>query len=371
MPTGTGASVLSTLPDVPYVIDGPTFASMTEKNIQPLDTVPAPGPGQSGTFFLPRTGVASLLKLVFQGTLTVTAAGTGQTQPVPSARWPYGLLDGFQLGAGMGNQRWDCDGLDLAALKQANRPFVSNLVDQFPGSFGGGGSALAAGSYPLSLTYEVPIAVDQTSLIASLFLQSSSATVQCQISQALLSDLVEAGGTTALWSITGAFQPSLTMWDIPVDSKGNLILPEIDKMHLFVSIDEPIAGTGRQPAPVQRTAGILQRLFLRSSLSRVSFLSALPSTPTSALIDRITLNYGLTNNPLDYNPASVLAMDNNDWYGSPLPYDTYAIDTLRQNPARDAILLQGITNLQALMYIDPAVTVGPNAKTHVVEEILV
>lgn len=371
MPIGTGASILTTLPDVPYVIDAATFAAQTEKNIQPLDTIATPGPGASTTFFLPRTGVGSMLKLVFQGTLTVTAAAGGQTQPIPSARWPYGLLDGFQLGAGMGNQRWDCAGLDLVALKQANRPFVSNLVDQFPGAVGGGGAALAAGSYPLSLTYEVPIAVDQTSLIASLFLQSSSSTVQCQIAQAVMADLVAPAGTTALWSIAGAWQPSLTMWDIPINNKGELVLPHVDQMHLFVAIDEPIAGTGRQPAPVQRTAGILQRLFLRSSLSRTSFLAALPSTPTSSLIDRIVLNYGLTNNPLDFNPASVLAMENNDWYGSPLPYDTYAIDTLRQNPARDAILLQGVTNLQAVMYIDPAVTVAAGAQTHVVEEILV
>lgn len=371
MPTGTGASVLTTLPDVPYVIDAAQFAQKTEKNIQPLDSVADPGPGQSTSFFLPRTGVASMLKLVYTGILTVAAAGGGQTQPIPSARWPYGLLDGFQLGAGMGNWRWDADGLDLAALKLANRPFVTNLVDQFPGAVGGGGAALAAGSYPISLTYEIPIAVDQTSLIASIFLQSSSTTVQGQISRANLSDLVAPGGTTALWSITGTFTPTLTMYEIPIGSKGELVLPEVDKMHLFVAIDEPITGTGRQPAPVQRTAGILQRLFLRSSLSRTSFLAALPSTPTSALIDRITLNYGLTNNPLDFNPASVLAMDNNDFYGSPLPYDTYAIDTLRQNPARDAILLQGVTNMQALIYVDPAVAVIAGAKTHVVEEILV
>lgn len=371
MPTGTGANVLNTLPDVPYVIDPAIFDTMTEKQQQPLDSVGAPGPGASTSLYLPRDGICSMFKLVFNGTLTVTAAGTGQTQPVPSARWPYGLLSSFQLGAGMGNYRWDCDGLDLAALKQTDRPYVTNLVDQFPGSVGGGGSALAAGSYPLSLSFDVPIAVDQSSLIASLFLQSTSTTVQVQLGQAPLSDLIAPGGTSSLWSISGNFQPSATLWEIPVNSKGELVLPEVDHMHLFVAIDEAITGTGRQPAPVQRTAGILQRLFLRSSLSRTSFLSALPSTATSELIDRITINYGLTSSPLDFNPASNLASENNEAYGSPLPYDTYVIDTLRQNPARDAILLQGITNLQALMYIDPAVTVAAGAKTHVVEEILV
>ena len=367
MPTGTGAAVLSSLPEVPYTLDTAQFMAKTEKNHQPLDVVPTPGPGNTTTFTLPRSGVASTLKLKFIGNLDVTTSG-----PTFGPRWPYGLLDGFKLSAGLGSDLWDVNGLDLTALKAVNHPYVTNnLVDQFPGAVGGG-TVPAVGNFPLYLSYEIPLAVDQTSLIASLFLQSSSGTIQCQIAQALTHNLQQASGESdADWTITGTWYPELVLWDIPVDQKGALILPEVNRLHMVVGIDQAITGTGRQPAPVQRTAGVLQRLFLRGELSPQSFLSALPSAASTDLIDQIQINYGLINTPIIFNPASTLAEANNSDYGQPLPYDTYVWDTLRQNPARDAILLQGVTNLQALMYVDPAVTVPAGAVTRVIEEILV
>jgi hypothetical protein len=368
MPTGTGANVLSALPEVPYTIDPATFAQLTEGNTQPLPVVPTPGNGLTASFFLPKSGVCSFLQLKFIGTLTVSTAG-----PIPGARWPYGLLSHFQLSAGLGAELFDVNGLDLSALRAVNKPKLgSATVDQFPGAVGGGGSAPAAGTYPLFLSYDIPIAVDQTSLIASLFLQSSTATVQCNVTQENVANLMESGGTGADWSISGNWYPSIRVWDVPVGSKGELILPEVNRVHLVAGINQPINGTGEQVAAVQRTAGILQRLFLRAEMSNIGpFLSALPSQAASGLIDQISLNYGLTNTPLIYNPASLLASKNSDDYGGVLPYDTYVIDTLVQNPSRDAILLQGVTNLQAHVYVDPAVTVPGGAYTRVVEEILV
>ena len=370
MPTGTGANVLSALPEVPYTIDAATFAQLTEGNTQPLPIVPTPGNGLTASFFLPKSGVCSFLQLKFIGSLTVT---TGGTQPVPGSRWPYGLLNHFQLSAGLGAELFDVNGLDLAALRAVNKPKLGTAtVDQFPGAVGGGGSGLTAGTYPLFLSYDIPIAVDQTSLLASLFLQSSTATIQCNITQETPANLIQAGGTVADWTITGNWYPSIRVWDIPVGSKGELILPGINRVHLVVGINQPLNGTGQQPAPVQRTAGVLQRLFMRSELSATgTFLSALPSQAASGLIDQVAINYGLTNTPEIFNPASLLASRNSDDYGGVLPYDTYVIDTLRHNPARDAILLQGVTNLQALITVDPAVTVPVGAYTRVVEEILV
>lgn len=364
MPIGTGANVLSSLPDVPFEVNPALFAQLTEGNVQPLDTFATPGSGNSSSFFLPRSGVCSRLSLKFIGTLTVGATPTA----VPTARWPYGLLSGFKLSAGLGAELWDCNGLDLDALKAVNHPKLTSTFDQFPGSVMGGGSAIAQGSYPLFLSYDLPIAVDQNSLLASLFLQSSSATVQCTVAQESTGNLCTHA---ADWTITGTWYPSIKVWDIPIGSKGQLILPDIQHVHLFVGINQQMTGTGRQPAGVQRTAGVLQRLFLRGELSPTSFLAALPSTASTTLIDQVQLNYGLTSTPLIFNPASLLAAKNSDDYGAVLPYDTYVIDTLNENAARDAVLLQGVTNLQALVYVDPAVTVPAGAYTRVVEEILV
>ncbi len=118
MPTGTGAAVLSSLPEVPYTLDTAQFMAKTEKNHQPLDVVPTPGPGNTTTFTLPRSGVASTLKLKFIGNLNVGTSG-----PTFGPRWPYGLLDGFKLSAGLGSDLWDAAAEDVLGrgLKQPHR----------------------------------------------------------------------------------------------------------------------------------------------------------------------------------------------------------------------------------------------------------
>lgn len=366
MPMGSGASVLATLPDVPYVIDPTSFFAATEKQDLWVPSVADPGALGVATFQLPKSGVCSLMRVTFVGTLTVT---TGGTQPNPGARWPYGLINRFVLTAGLGNNPWDTDGLFVADLNAADHPYVVNSVDQFPGTVGGDDTTLAAGTYPLSLTWEIPIAVDQVSLIASLFLQSSSALVTCAITREAEANLF--GGTTADAVITGAFNVALRLWKIPVSSKGELVLPDISHVHIVSKVPQPLLGTGEQPAQVLRTSGVLQRLFVRAQLSATSFLSAAPSTADTALITRIAMNYGLTETPFDFNPASVLLSENQSWYGAPLPYDALAFDTLRENPNRDAILLQGTTDLQVQVYPDSSVDVPVGAQTVLCEEILV
>ncbi len=366
MPSGSGAQVLATLPDVPYVIDPTSFFASTEKQEQWITPLADPGALNSGSVSLPKSGVLSRITVTFVGKVTVI---TGGTQPTAGVRWPYGLISRFQLGAGLGNSPWDTDGLALAALNATDNPYVVNAVDQFPGVVGGGGTALVAGTYPLSLTWEIPVAVDQVTLIASMFLQSSSNLVSVTVTREAEANLFS--GTAADATISGTFNFSLRRWKIPVDSQGRLVVPDISHVHVFNKVPQPLLGTGEQPASVLRTAGVLQRLFVRSELSPTNFLSAQPGVPTTNLIDRIALNYGLTETPFDYNPASLLLLQNQKWYGAPLPYDHLCFDTLRENPSRDAILLQGVTDLKVVVYPDAGVPVPIGAKTNLYEEILV
>lgn len=366
MPSGTGSKVLATLPDVPYVIDPASFAALTEAQDQFLaQTIADPGANGEASFSLPRAGVLSKLKVTFVGQVVISAAAAVN----PGPRWPYGLINRFQMGAGLGNNPWDTDGLSLRALYATDHPYVSVNPDEFPGTMGGDATQLAAGTYPLVLSWDVPVAVDEVTLIASLFLQSSSNYVNVTLTREAEANLF--GGTAADATISGNFYVQLTRWKIPVDSQGRLVLPDISRVHVFNKVPLPLLGTGEQPIPVQRTAGVLQRLFVRAELTPTSFLSALPGTADTALIDRIALNYGMTETPKDFNPASVLVGINAEDYGSPLPYDTLVFDTLKRNPARDAILLQGVTDLQTKLYVDSGVAVPAGAKVNLFEEILV
>ena len=368
MPIGTGAETLTFLPEVPYVVDPNAFFAGTEKNSLQVNSWNAPGGGQSQPFDLPRSGVVSKIFIQFDGQLVVTAGGT---QPIPSFLWPYGLLNNFTLSAnGSATDLYTCNGLDLAALRFARFPAYVEHVDLFPGAVGGGGSAIAAGTYPIHLTWEVPIAIDDTTLVAALFAQSSSLTLRCLLTQETIANLIAPGGTAADWAITGTFTVQETQWEIPVDAKGNLVLPDITRLHQVIAFDTPFTNTGEVLAPLIRTAGQLERLFVRTFGATNAPLTGLPGTAAAATLDAIRLQYGGgIRKPLVYPKSSLLAI-NNQHYGAPLPYDSYAFDFIRENPLRDAVYMQGVTELGVVPTINPAVAVGAGAVVHTVQEML-
>lgn len=374
MPVGSGVETLRLLPRVPYVIDPAGFAASTIENESALNPIAAPNPGSSVRYQLPDADIVSKLTITFDGTLTVTAAGTGQTQPIPGPAWPYGLLDEFTLTAnGVSHDLWSCDGVDLHVKNFVDHLGLVSNGDVFPGAVGGGGSAIAAGSYPLYLTWDVDIATDPTWLVASLFAQSSETLLSGQLGlAAVAAPLIEAAGTGTLWALSGEFYISEKSYEIPYDSKGNLILPDITKLHLFVSEERPWTNTGDVEVNLLRTSGQLMRIFQSGYYNAGEPLSAQPGTTTTAAIDEWRLRYGVKSTPYEFNPAAVLAQRNNRSYRSPVPYNRLILDQMLHNPARDMLILEGVTNLRTVTTVDSAVvpSVG-NATMRAVEEILV
>ncbi len=365
MPVGTGAETLTQIPSVPYVIDPAAFFSMTEKQTYQAQALPAPGPGNFVPWNIPRVGVISKLVITFVGTLTISTAAV-----TPSFLWPYGLLSSFVLAANGQNDLFQVSGLDLDVLRYARYPYFVDHVDFFPGGLGGG-TSIAVGSYPLYITWEVPIAIDDTTLGASLFAQSASTNITATLAQEQTANLI-ATGAAADWAITGNFLMEPVIWEIPVDGQGRLILPDISRLHTVVGLDTNFANTGDVPAALIRTAGQMERLFVRAYGAYPGTpLSAAPGTATTSLIDQIRLQYGGNQKPLQYNPASRLLSVNSQWYGQTLPYDTLCFDLIRENPVRDVLFYQGVTELQAVVTVDAAVVPGVGAKIHTVQESLI
>ena len=373
MPIGSGIEPANLLPTVPYVINPELFAAGTSPQEVPLIPLPAPGPGNSVRYQLPDADVVSGLTVTFVGTLTVTAAASGQTQPVPSDQWPYGLLSNYTLSAnGISQDLWNLDGLDLRALNFVEGRGETNNPDVFPGSEGGGGSATAAGTYPLHLTWDVNVATSQAALVAALFCNSSQTLVSGVISQASLSELVAPGGTSSLWAITGNFYLQETAWTIPYSDKGEMILPDIRRLHLVAAQERPWTNTGEVSTSLLRTTGQLMRLFTSGYYAANSPLSAIPGTADTDKIDKWYLRYGAKSEPFEFNPASVLAARNGRDYRSLVPGNRLVLDLMLHNPARDMVMLQGVTNLRVDQVVDSAVTptIG-QATMRAVEEILV
>lgn len=362
MPVGAGQEILRNVPSQSFVVDPDLFNALTRRNIFQAYSIQDPGPGNIVDRQLPQVGIISKVRVVFEGTLVIaTAAAT------TSADWPYGILDSFTLTAQGQNDLISCDGLDLTALRFSRFPAYQEKVDTFPDVVGGGGS-VAVGSYLVHATWEVPVAIDDQTLIGSLYAQSAATNIRTKFRSALMSRLFATNPGNASWTGANWFV-ELTDYAVPYDAKGNLVIPDLSKLHTVNAISLPMSGTGEQRAPLIRTAGMLERLFISASANGTTRLSALPNAATSKKIDALRLEYGGNERPMVWNPASLLLSKNNEHYFQPLPYDRLCVDQIRENPKRDAILLQGVTELAVVPTIDSGVTVT-NGSIRVVQESL-
>jgi hypothetical protein len=292
--------------------------------------------------------------------VVATAAATTSDQ------WPYNLLKGFLLSANGQNNLWDCDGADLQALRYARYPSYAEHVDVFPDVVGGGGS-VATGTYTLSLTWEVPIAIDEVSLIGSLYAQSSATNLTVKLTQALYADLFATNPANA--TITGTFYIQETLFDIPIDAKGMIVIPDLTRLHGYNAVEFPVTNVGDARVPLIRSAGQLARLFVSARGSATNRLSGLPNAASTKKLNSLRLEYGGNQRPFTWDPISTLLSLNNQWYGAPLPYDRLCIDLLKENPPRDIILMQGVTELAAVPNIGSGVTLT-GASVRLVQETL-
>lgn len=362
MPVGTGSQVMSTIPAQPFVPDPNQFFQMTSKTVLTPRVPPIPGPGMPVGLQLLQAGIVSKLQIVFQGTIDIP------DNAVTSAlNWPYGLLSRFRLSANGQNDLFSCDGVDLHVLRYLSNPAFVDFTDNFVGDVGAAHTFTdPLTNSPLYLTWDVPIAADQTSLIGALYAQSSATNLTAELTQARNEDLFTTGAGSV--SIEGSFFLQETLFQVPTDAQGNLVTPDLSRLHGFQSLDVPISNVGETRVPLIRSSGQLMRLLIRAR-NGTSPLSALPSTAAAAKIDGLRLEYGGNQRPYTFQPAGQLVALNNQHYGAPLPYDYLCVDFVKENAIRDAVYLQGVTELAAIVDLNDAVTPS-NAVARVIQETL-
>lgn len=361
MAVGTGATTIENIPSQPFVTDPATFFQLTSRNVNNFSTTATPGGGEFFTKALPQVGLISKLRITFVGTLTVATAAV-----TTSNQWPYNLLKALKVSVNGQNDLFSCDGLDLHALRDVRYPAWSEATDTFSGSVGGGDS-IGVGATTLALTWEIPIAIDDVSLVGSLFAQSSSMNIVATCTQAANSDLFSANPANA--TIAGNWNIEETFFEVPYNDQGQLVLPDLSRLHGFNAVSVPFTATGDQKAFLVRSQGQLVRLFISADSDTNARLSALPSAAATKKIDTARFEYGGNQRPYVWNPASTLVGVNNQHYGAPVVYDRMVLDLLKENPARDVILMQGITEPAVVLGINSGVTVT-SASIRLVQETL-
>jgi hypothetical protein len=366
MPTGTSAVQSQNIPDQPFVVSPDEFFAMTSRQEAPFETVAAGSSviqGMTWSKQLPQTGIISRVKMIFEGTLVVTGAGV-----TTSARWIHGLLDYLALSVNGQNNLISLDGPDLQAQRFVRNPAYEDAVDVFPGSVGGG-NVIAAGTYPIYVTWDLPIAMDDTSLVGALYAQSGSTTITLDRRLATNAQLFSANPANA--TLSGTFKSSVTRFSVPRSAQegGPLVIPDLSRLHSINAIELPITATGDVRLPMIRSAGSLARLFFSGLSAPNTRLSAQPSAAAANKINAIRLEYGAAQVPYNYDPAAMLLAQNNNNYGAPAPYGRLVMDFVRENAPRDMVILQGVTELALVPTINSAVVLA-GATGRLVQETL-
>ncbi len=362
MPSGTGAVTLQNIPSGEFVTDPAAFFQMTEKNVLTAKTAALPNPGGFVPVQLLQTGIVSKLVINFKGTLTVQYGAV-----TTSNEWPYNLLNQFSLSANGQNDLFNCSGVDLHVLKYLKYPAYKDVVDVFPGNVGGGDS-VGVGTYALNLTWEVPIAMDDTSLVGALYAQSSQTNLSVKLGMADLATLFSSAPSNS--AFTGQFSIQETYFEIPYDGQGRIVGPDLSRLHGFNAVTTPLANNGLSRIPLIRSNGQLSRLIMSGHAAPGNRLSPAANAALTKKWDSVALTYGGNQHPYDFNPIELQLALNNQHYGSTPPYDRLVLDLVRENPVRDILLLQGVTELAVEPRVNSGVTIQPGAAFRVVQETL-
>lgn len=354
MALGTGAIQSRNVPAEPFVIDPDAFASMTTRNEAPIEAHAAPFSTIGGMTWqkqLPSVGIISRLRIQFTGSVTATTGN--QWQCKSGFHW-YDLLESVSLAVNGQNNLWSCNGLDLAALRHVRNPASQDLLTS---TIGYGGDTPES----IEIVWDLPIAMDDTSLVGALFAQSGATNITLDRTVAPLAKIFADPSKVA--DFHGTFHTSITRFTVPrAASEGSpLVIPDLTRLHAFNAIELPVTATGDVRLDLIRSAGSLARLFVSGRNG---------GGPLLANMTALRLEYGNAQRPYDYDPIMSLLAQNNNNYGSTMvPGLRVVLDFVRDNAPRDMVLLQGVTDL-ALVPTIAAGTTLTNATARLVQETL-
>lgn len=359
MPTGTGAVVIKNLPSSKFAINPALFNTLTSKNVFDPVNFALPAFGNYYQSQLLQVGIVSKLRLLVTGTLTTT--GTTVTI-APTAKWPWGLISQFTVSGNGQNDFIACDGWDLHVLQICRNRALVDTISSYPTATNAA-PFNASGSTAITLQYEVPIAMDDNTLIGSLYAQSEATNLAYKLQVAAQADLftVTAGGL----SISATVYMEETIFEVPYDPNhpDTLIIPDLTVLHGVIGNDNAIGAQLKADTQLYRIQGQLERLIWRQQDAQTS-----TSFWATANYNNAQLIYGANQVPYYFSPMNMLRIWNQIAFREALTDGVFVIDATVDNTARDQILLEGVTNLR--LHTEYGTTPATTSSLHWVQETL-
>lgn len=355
MPTGVaGQRLMANVPAAPWEVNEGLFFQLTQKSEQKVDSFAYPGPSTSSRRDLPHHGILSEIRILFEG--SVSGAGAGVADPL----WAYNLIQDVRFTASGQTDLVSCRGLDLHALRFVKYPALNRFTEFFSTTPDENGN--------FRVLWIVPLAADPITLKGAIWAQSEQQQLSLEIRWASLASLGLTGAT-----ISGKVTLFTTVFEAPFHpgKPGTIVIPDLRVIHGIVTRDERIAGTGPTFAEISPLVAQLMRLFVYTDLGNADGTpDPVDYAAATQEVEELEFVFGGRNTPLSYSPAWVLAAKNAEHYSGALPTGYVVLDFVRENPARDTVILPGITDPRIRVAIASGTTIEDNAHVHLVHEVL-
>jgi hypothetical protein len=327
------------------------FAQLTERQEMPQTSVAIKGLGKSQRLLLEKVGVVARIRLLI--TCSFTPKEEEKATVLPG--FPFKLIREIALQANGVTGIIDCAGVVLHQRRMRIYRNPVSAIFKAPVV----GAKLKKESIKVKFVVEIPIAHDMMSLIGSLLAQNEETGLSLKINWASEEEII--GGAGGIEKFEGEVEWASTVFSIGSTVVGKdevTVLPDLSAFHGLVQSETPLVGTGERRAELIRTAGQLL-CYTATVLNKAGGAVELAPEEWSTF----KLEYGGNKDPLVWTPATVLLEENADDYDGALVVQGMhflAIDNEKDNPARDMIIPESLTELRAIIGV-PAGFVAENA----------
>jgi hypothetical protein len=324
------------------------WADLTERIELPQTAQAFAGFGETQTLKLERVGCAAqaelLCKLSFKTKKVKTVAAIGM---------PEAFIRKLALEANGVAGIISCSGTVLEAR--------SKVVYRNPEKAVVGTAKLGeALTEEAAMTYEwvvvVPIAEDLKELEGMVLAQSEETALGIAITWASEAELFTEG--TPVEELKGEVRWHMTLFSIGSMSEGRkkvIVLPDLTALHGLVERSTPVVAEGEQETPLTRTSGDLLRyyvsLFKKGSVTNIDPLKW----------TLFFLQYGGNQKPLFWGSPKLLIERNARDYLKRIGVrgiNFAVLDTLLDDPLRDAIRPMALSELKAVIGVPEAIETG-------------
>lgn len=373
------------------VVDPIAFAKYTRRMRFPMRSATAiAGLGVSDQIQLKKTGVVAALECRVAGSVVI--GGTIGTTTA-SYEWPYNLVKAFKLTVNGQSTLIDARGLDVKVNEyMTDREVNDRGVLQRVGNataiqqgtlslssedWGGTGAAAnfiapglnvaAIATYPIDLTYFVPVAANQVSLIGALFGQSQATNINLEVVYGTQGELFSAVGGAATISFAAVtLDVTGVAYSIPVIN-GATVLPDLSQLHGLSHVQYPLTASGETELSLSGTGN--GRSLLRLFYNVYSGAPLTPLAHTATNFTTCAYKYGANDAPETVANGSKLRAINERLYNTDIGkvWGFGCHDFASQYALRDIIDLGATSDFRLVVGLAATPTAGV---AHVTQETL-